>query len=97
MDWTAILSGAGGAFAIQLLNLAELKNVPKDKRPSLDFYYWLNFIIQPLLGGFVCWAYSASDYDIKPLLGVNLGAATPLILRAMASAVPRGYEPPPGA
>jgi len=98
MDWAAILAGAAGAFAIQLLNLMELHNIPKDKRPDLyDFFYWLPFIVAPLVGGFVCWAYSASDYEIKPILGIQLGASAPLILRAMASAIPKGYNPPPGA
>lgn len=98
MDCTAICSGAAGALAIQLLNLMELPNVAKDKRPDLtDFVYWLPFAIAPLLGGFVCWAYSESGYTIKPLLGIHLGISAPLILRAMASAIPKGYEPPPGA
>ena len=98
MDSIAIFSGAAGAFAIQLLNLMELRNIPKDKRPDLwDFFYWLPFIVAPLLGGFVGWAYSASSYTIKPILGIHLGVSAPLVLRAMASTIPKGYEPPPGA
>jgi hypothetical protein len=98
MHWTAVFSGAAGALAIQLLGLMEIKNIPKDKRPDLkDIYYWVYFFGAPVLGGFVCWAYAASDYTIKPLLGINLGASFPLILRAMASAIPKGYEPPTGA
>jgi bacteriorhodopsin len=99
MDWTAIISGAAGALAIQLLNLMELKNIAKDKRPDFtDFFNWLPFIIAPLAGGFVCWAYSASGYNIKPIIGVQLGVSAPLIFRAMATAIPKGYEPlPPGA
>jgi hypothetical protein len=37
-------------------------------------------------------------YNIKPIIGVQLGVSAPLIFRAMATAIPKGYEPlPPGA
>jgi bacteriorhodopsin len=99
MDWTAVISGATGALAIQLLNLMELRNVAKDKRPDFsDVFNWLPFFIAPLAGGFLCWAYSASGYTIKPIIGIQLGVSAPVILRAIANAKPKGHEPlPPGA
>lgn len=98
MDWTAILSGAGGALAVQLLSLMELHKVAKDKRPNIaEFVYWLPFLIGPLVGGFMCWAYSASGYGVKPLLGIHLGVSAPLILRAMLNVTSKNPELPTGA
>lgn len=94
MDWLPIGSGASGALAIQLLNLMELSNIAKDKRPDLrDPLYWIPFAIAPVLGGFVAWAYATSGYTVKPLLAIHLGVSAPLILRAMASAAPTMHEP----
>ena len=78
-------------MVIQLLNLAELANIPKARRPDLkDPIYWIPFIVNPLLGGFLTFVYvSTPQYDIKPLLALQIGASAPLILRAMASAIPR--------
>ena len=95
MDWTLILIGGGAAFAIQLLNLAELQNVPPDRRPDLgDPLYWIPFLVAPILGAFVCYLYLASEFTMKPILAAQTGASAPLILRAMASAIPRQLHSP---
>jgi hypothetical protein len=97
MNWIAIFSGAAGAFCIKLLNLMELKAVAKDKRPDFDIFFWLDFFGSPVLGGFVCWAYSASDYAIKPILGLQLGASAPLLLRSFASSIQKAPQLPKDA
>jgi hypothetical protein len=102
MDWVpTICIAAGGSLAINLLNFLEALNLPKDRRPVFrDVAYWVPYIIYPILGGFVAYVYLASGFEIKPLLGLPLGASAPLILRAAASAIPRALDPqksPPGA
>jgi CBS-domain-containing membrane protein len=94
MNITSLFVAAGGGLAIQLLNLLELKNVPKDKRPDLtDRLYWFSFIGMPILSGFVCYVYLASEFEVKPVLALHIGASAPLILRAAASASPLGNKP----
>ena len=94
MENTPLIIAAGGGLAIQLLNLLELSNVPKDKRPDLkDWLYWLPFLLSPVLSGFLAFVYLASGYDVKPVLALHLGASAPLILRAMAGAIPRSLHP----
>src|SRR5437588_595201 len=101
MTYTPILVAAGGALAVNLLNLAEALNLPKDQRPDFcDLAHWVPYLIFPLLGAFVAYVYVASDYDIKPVLALQLGASAPLIIKAAASAIPRPTKPslhPPGA
>lgn len=88
-------------MAVNLLNLLEALNLPPDSRPDFkDPAYWVPYVIYPLLGAFVAYVYVASDFEIKPILALQVGASAPLILRAAASAIPRQLEPPnppPGA
>ena len=78
-----------GAFAIKLLELAELHKVPAVERPDLkDWVYWLPFLILPILGGGLAYAYISSSTSLSPILAVNVGVSAPLMLRAMAQASP---------
>jgi hypothetical protein len=101
MDPSTIYIAAGGSLAVNLLNLLEALNLPKDRRPIFrDLAYWVPYIIYPILGAFVAYVYLASGFEIKPVLALQVGASAPLILRAAANAVPRGLETPkspPGA
>ena len=84
-----ILFAAGGALAIKLMDLAELSNVPIERRPDLkDFFYWLPFLILPLVGGFLAYAYANSGTVLTPILAINIGASAPLILKSLASTIP---------
>ncbi|MEZ9741331.1 hypothetical protein BCU90_16330 [Vibrio lentus] len=78
-----------GAFAIKLLELAELHKITPAERPDFkDIFYWVPFIILPILGGGLAQVYVSSDTMLSPLLAVNIGVSAPLMLRAMAQAVP---------
>ncbi|CAH7279760.1 conserved hypothetical protein [Vibrio chagasii] len=78
-----------GAFAIKLLELAELHKVAPAERPDLkDILYWVPFIILPILGGGLAHVYVSSNTTLTPLLAVNVGVSAPLMLRAMAQVVP---------
>lgn len=80
---------AAGGLGINLLNLIELKNVPKNRRPDLkDPLYWLYFVITPLLGAGLAFLYDSSNIKLQPILAANIGASAPLILRSMASVIP---------
>ena len=78
-----------GALAIKLLELAELGKVPIANRPNLkDPVYWIAYLVMPLLGGGLAYAYVASSVEMKPMLAINVGVSAPLILRAMAQLNP---------
>lgn len=78
-----------GAFAVKLLELAELHKLPKVERPDLkDFMYWVPFFVLPVLGGGLAYVYVSSNTTLSPLLAVNVGVSAPLMLRAMVQASP---------
>lgn len=88
--WFAI----AGAFCVKLLELAELHKLAKLERPDIkDWLYWVPFIIMPLLGGGLAYAYVASNTVLTPLLSINIGVSAPLVLRAMAQINPQGNIP----
>lgn len=57
-------------------------------RTKNDVFYWIPFFVLPILGGGLAQVYVASDTYLSPLLAVNIGVSAPLMLRAMAQAVP---------
>ena len=93
-----ILCAAFGGFAINVLDLIDLKNIPKPERPDFkDFFYWLPFVVWPVLGAGLVFIYIQSGIELKPLLAVNIGISAPLILRSMAQVIPpKGKTIDPG-
>jgi hypothetical protein len=78
-----------GAFAIKLLEIAEIHKIAPAERPDFkDILYWVPFLILPMLGGGLAQVYVSSNTVLNPLLAVNIGVSAPLMLRAMAQAVP---------
>ncbi len=85
----SVLFAVFGALGMQVLGLLELKNIPKPKRPDLrDIFYWLPFLLVPILGGGLALAYIYPDESLKPLVAINIGVSAPLILRSMANMNP---------
>lgn len=93
--WFAIIGG----FVVNILGLAELRNVPKPKRPDFkDWLYWLPFVAWPGCGGLLVAAHEWDDaVQFSALLAFNVGLSAPLILRAMASVNPLRADPGQGA
>ena len=86
---SGVLFAAGGALAVKLLELAEVRVTPKDQRPDItEFLYWVPFIILPIIGGGLAYMYIMSDILLKPVLAVNVGISALLIIRTMASIAP---------
>ena len=95
-----ILTSMLGGFTINLLNLLELQNVPKERRPDFkSLFYWLTFLINIILGGIVAFVYCESASPISKLIAFHIGLTSPLILRTMANIVPIQLKQtlPPGA
>lgn len=97
----SVLFAFFGALGMQLLTLMEIRNIPKTERPDFkDFFYWLPFVIAPILGGGLAIAYIFPGDTLKPLVAINVGVSAPLILRSMANINPLdkgGIDPGDGA
>ena len=84
-----LYSGSGGLL-INVLSLLELAKLRPENRPSFrDWLYWLPFLVWPVAGIGLARAYAASGSNLSLLLALNVGLSAPLIIRAMASAVPQ--------
>ena len=83
--WFAVFGG----LMINVLNLIELQRVPRAQRPDFgDPLYWLPFVVWPLVGGVLAFAYTAAGSPLNLVLALNVGMSAPLILKAMVAAVP---------
>jgi hypothetical protein len=99
MTPTLVMAAIGGLTS-SILNLLEIGQLPRDRRPDLkDWLYWLGFLGGPLLGGLVGYLYSEGPTPLGRLISFQLGLSAPLILRSAANVVPAIAKPnlPPGA
>ena len=98
MDQTQIvvaLFATFGGLGINLLRLSEEhRPVKKFERKNGEtpylidhLYYYLHFIILPLLGGGLALAYQTSGTHLTPILAVNIGACAPLIFKTLSNGV----------
>jgi hypothetical protein len=85
-----IIISALGALGLQCLYLIELKNVPRNQRPDFkDVIYWLPFVLSPLIAGLFGYAYFHGKTDIDTILALHIGISSPLLLRTMATVIPK--------
>jgi hypothetical protein len=95
-----VILAAIGGLVVNVLNLLELQHIPKDRRPDLhDLFYWLPFLVWPLLGGMVGYLYNEPASPLGKLVAFHIGISSPLILRTMVNALPTQarQQLPPGA
>jgi len=92
----AVWFAAGGGLAANFLTLLDLRNTPQAQLPDFkSIFYWLPFVLMPLLGAGLAYAYVMSGVELKPIVAVNIGITAPLILRAMANTAPTTPLKPP--
>jgi len=88
-----LIFGAFGGVAGALIGLLDLREpellAARIKSPGL----WVSLAIQATLAGTVVAAYQMSGFRLNPVLCLNVGAATPAILRGFIAQVP---PVPPG-
>ena len=71
---TPVIIAMVGGLTINLLNLLELQNVAKERKPDLKtLWYWLPFVIYPVLGGVVAYVYSQTASPIGRLVAFHIG------------------------
>lgn len=84
-----VVLGILGGLALNMLNLAELQNVPKERRPDMhSILYWLPFVVWPLLGGIIAYIYNDPKAPLGKVVAFHLGLASPAVLRTMATVLP---------
>ncbi|MDR3665812.1 MAG: hypothetical protein P4L35_03105 [Ignavibacteriaceae bacterium] len=90
-EYTNLLFAFFGGIAINTLSLTELRNIPRQERQETfsDWVYCIWFFGIPILGAGLTYAYQGSGITLNPLLSVNIGASTPLILKTLAATVPQ--------
>lgn len=84
-EW-ALLWGALGGLAVQLLGFLQGQNAGPNRPTLTDFWFWIPFIVHPLLGGMLAFAHQISNAEVHvtPLLALNVGIAAPLIISQAA-------------
>lgn len=91
--FTELIFGAFGGVAGALVGAIDLRDAEllaaRLKSPGL----WLSLAIQAVLAAMVVAAYQMSGFRLNPVLCINVGAATPAILRSAISHMP---PVPPG-
>jgi hypothetical protein len=89
--WFGVLGGVAAEF----LGLYDLRRRAPGEWPEYLRLptYWILSAVMALLGGALVAVYVASDVDVSPIIGINIGASAPLILQTFARAAP---DIPPG-
>lgn len=83
-----MLAAAGGLI-MNILKLFEMAKIPKRERHDLkDWIYWVQFIFWPFVGALLVYVYETSSGELSPILALNVGVSSPLIINAMAKANP---------
>lgn len=87
-----ILFALGGGLAVNFLRLFDIISDPKSEKnvllSDLKPGYWLQFIIVPIIGAFLVYAYYCSKIiTLNPVIAIHLGASAPAILKGGASVI----------
>lgn len=88
-----LIFGGFGGVAGALIGLLDLREPELVAARLTSPGLWLSLGIQAVLAAMVVSAYQLSGFKLNPILCLNVGAATPAILRGFLSQVP---PVPPG-
>lgn len=78
-----------GGLAVQLLNIVEGLNAPKDRRPDFSsFSYYIGVIVNVLLSAILGYVYFDEEDHFNKVVYFHIGASAPLILRTLATTLP---------
>ncbi len=83
--------GVLGGLLINILRLYETARLPRiDRSPVLadPIYIIFQFVVFPLIGGLMTYAYQSSGVKLTPILAINIGASAPMLIKALVVASP---------
>jgi len=79
------LWGVGGSAAVEVVSIYQHLLSEQELPPRYSqVTFWVVRIFLALIGGGLAVAYNIGD---KPLLAVNIGASTPLIIKSLADGI----------
>jgi hypothetical protein len=96
-ELVTFLSGFGGSIAVEIVLLNQYLQEDRRRLPARyrSPLFWIVRLLLAVVGGGLALAYEID----KPLLAANIGAATPLIIRAFSEGIkpplPEGVAAPP--
>lgn len=90
-EQAAFVFGVVGGVVAEFFSVWLLRHKPLSDWP--DHYgrltYWVPTVVMILAGGFLALAYAAyGDTEMNPLLAMQVGISTPLIIQKFIQAVP---------
>ncbi len=84
-----IIIAAVGGLTYNIVPLLELWKNPKESRPDFkDLFYWVPYLVWPLLAGFLLYLYQSPGVQITKFLSFHIGISAPLIIRKMIEVLP---------
>ncbi len=84
-----IIIAAVGGLTYNVVPLLELWKTPKESRPDFkDLFYWVPYLVWPLLAGFLLYTYQSPGVKITRFLSFHIGISAPLIIRKMMEVLP---------
>jgi hypothetical protein len=84
-----ILISALGGVSMQLINLIDAMNAPKDRRPDFkSITYYLGIIFNIVLSVILGYVYFDDTQKLNKIVYFHIGLSAPLILRTLATTLP---------
>ncbi len=81
-----ILLAALGGFMLNMMNLYQDFNRPKNLRTVKDSLYWVMFVFWPAAGAILAFVYLLDGSTLRPILAFTIGITAPTTLQAMLQA-----------
>ncbi|MBV1904675.1 MAG: hypothetical protein KUG75_01250 [Pseudomonadales bacterium] len=78
-----IFLAALGGFVLNMMNLYQDQQRPKNQRTEKDVLYWVMFSFWPLAGGMLAFVYLLDGSTLRPILSFTVGITAPTTLQAM--------------
>lgn len=90
-DSTVFLLGIVGGSLAELLKWYQLRESPQFPHYARKFVYWFVTGLMIVAGGILAVVHGIEV--TRPLLALNIGISAPLIIKGLASGVPRTHVP----
>jgi uncharacterized membrane protein len=72
-----------GGILGNVIKLLDMLNKPTKDRATIDWIYWANFLVFPIVGVFLVYVHIYDGAQLTGWAAVNIGASAPLILKSL--------------
>jgi hypothetical protein len=84
----SIIFGLAGGILAELAGWYKLRYQPKPPAFLHSPRYWIVTIGMILAGGFLVFVYLRAQFELNPIIAMNVGASAPLIIRNFGGTLP---------